>query len=69
MKDRRSVLRFLASSALALPLVPGLGPRAVPAAAAAAPVLARPAGAEGFFIVNGWVLTRADLDALRIDAV
>ena len=38
------------------------------AAAATAPAAAA-AGRNGFFIVNGWVLTRADLDALKIDAL
>ena len=38
------------------------------AAAATAPAAAA-AGRNGFFIVNGWVLTRADLDALNIDAL
>ena len=65
MEDRRSTLKMLAAWALALPFA------ARPASAAAVAPAAPPvsAGAEGFFIVNGWVLTRADLGALQIDAL
>jgi hypothetical protein len=57
MQNRRSFMKFLtALLSLALPMAP----RAV-----AAPV----AAADDFFIVNGWVLTRADLVAMRIDPV
>lgn len=38
------------------------------AAAVAGPAAAA-TGRNGFVIVNGWVLTRADLDALKIDAL
>jgi len=59
MPDRRSFLTFLAGWA-ALPLA---------AAAASAPAVAAAplaAGVAGeFFIVDGWVLTRADLESLH----
>ena len=70
MEDRRSILKILASWALALPLAPSIASGLAPAAAlAATPVARTAAGVDGFFIVNGWVLTRADLDALQIDAL
>jgi hypothetical protein len=62
MENRRNTLKMLTAWALALPLAA----RLAPAAAAATPA---GAGAEGFVLVNGWELTRADLDALRIDAL
>ena len=65
MKDRRDALKMLTAWALALPLAA----RFAPAAAAPLPGAVAGAGTEGFFIVNGWVLTRADLAALQIDAL
>ena len=47
------------------PLAPRIAAAATAPAAAAA---GRNGFFNGFFIVNGWVLTRADLDALNIDA-
>lgn len=66
---RRAFLRSAALAALALPAAP----LAARAGAAFDPVLAgRPASGATVrrlgphFLVNGWVLTRADLDALGI---
>jgi predicted cobalt transporter CbtA len=68
MQERRDFIKTLAS-ALVLPLTPATGFAAeLPATPAATP--AARAGdfvAGGFFIVNGWVLTRADLAALNLD--
>lgn len=58
VQNRRGFLRLLSALAAALPFAPRV------AVAAAAPTQPRE-----FFIVNGWVLTRADLIALNIDAV
>jgi len=57
MQNRRSFFKALTSFALALPFATG------PAARAAA----APAVVQDFTIVNGWVLTRADLAALGRD--
>jgi hypothetical protein len=73
---RRAFLRTAALAALALPAVPLAAPRAAwaglpidPARTAlpAIPVSIRRIGRN--FLVNGWVLTRADLDALGIQPV
>ena len=64
MKDRRDALKMLTAWALALPLAA----RFAPAAAAPLPGRSPGPGRRGF-IVNGWVLTRADLAALQIDAL
>ena len=55
MQDRRTFLRLLSASAATLPVAP----RAIAAA---------PSARREFFIVNGWVLTHADLIALDLDA-
>jgi hypothetical protein len=61
MPKRRSVLKILAS--LALPVLPGAA-RAVPVQ----PSGAVPLG-DGMFLVDGWVLTRRDLEeGVRFDA-
>jgi hypothetical protein len=62
MKSRRTLLKMLMALVAGAPLAPRI------AAAATAPAAAA-AGRNGFFIVNGWVLTRADLEALNIDAL
>lgn len=62
MESRRSLLKMLAVLVAGAPLAPRI------AAAAPAPTVAA-AGRSGFFIVNGWVLTRADLEALKLDAL
>lgn len=54
---------MLAALIVGVPLAPRI------AAAVAAPAATAAIGRNGFFIVNGWVLTRADLDALKIDAL
>ena len=59
---RRRFLKAMGAVALA----PVLGAGGL-AAAAAAP-LATAIAAGGVFLVNGWVLTAADLDALGLDA-
>lgn len=71
LAERRRFLKALGAAAAA----PLLGAAAVaprPAAAAALPeTFAAPAvvpGPGGVFLVNGWVLTRADLDALGLRA-
>lgn len=56
MQNRRECIGFLAS----LALTPTLS---------FMPVFPAAAGSRDFFIVNGWVLTRADLFALGIDAL
>jgi hypothetical protein len=60
--------RFLKALGLALlaPLAGGLagGARAAPAAAG----IRATALPSGMFLVNGWILTAADLEALGIDA-
>ncbi len=56
MQNRRSFFKTLTSFALALPFATGFAARTV-----AAPQ-------QEFFIVNGWVLTRSDLAALRLGA-
>jgi hypothetical protein len=55
---RRAFLTSLLSAAAVLPLA-SLIPLPVRAAAAAGP-------AEGFYMVNGWILTAADVRALKI---
>lgn len=60
MQNRRSFLQALTSLVLALPFAPG------GAARAAAPPAGEVLSGE-FVIVNGWVLTRADLAALKLD--
>jgi hypothetical protein len=71
---RRAFLRTAALAALALPAAPLIG-------RAAAPGLSPGLGLGGpvvpgsirrigsHFLVNGWVLTRADLEALNIEPV
>ena len=65
---RRRFLKSMGAAALA-PLLGGVGIGAE-AAAAAAPVLAGPLPQViplgRVFLVNGWVLTRADLEALGL---
>ena len=61
MQNRRSFFKALTSFALALPFATGPAARAAAAPAAAVSV------AQDFTIVNGWVLTRADLAALGRD--
>ena len=62
---RRRFLKAMAAVALAPVLgAGGLGAAATPFAAGSATVIA----AGGVFLVNGWVLTAADLDALGLDA-
>ena len=63
MPSRRSLLAAMASL-LALPLVPR------PAAALVAPLLPAPEIRRfgRHFIVNGWVLTRQDLERLGLHA-
>lgn len=53
MKTRRTFLKLVLAAAAALP-IPMLAGRAAP--------LAR---APGFHLVNGWILTDADLEALE----
>jgi hypothetical protein len=61
MPDRRAVLKLAAgAAALAAPLAAAAAP--TPAAPAAVPPAA--ARTAAFYLVNGWVLTRADLEAL-----
>lgn len=62
MTRRRAFLKSLFLSALALPAAPLLGA----AAPARAPGIVPRFGAPEFVIVNGWVLTEADL--ARLDA-
>ena len=56
MQDRRTFLGLLSALAAAFPFAP----RSIAAA---------PAAGQDFVLVNGWVLTRADLNALNIDAL
>jgi phage tail tape-measure protein len=65
--ERRRFLKVLGAAAVAPLLGAGVVAAAVPGAVPAA----RPAvvpGPGGVFIVNGWVLTGADLDALGLRA-
>ncbi len=59
MPNRRAVLTALAASAVSLPL-----------AARAAPVAASATVSRfgELYMLDGWVLTRSDLEALRLDA-
>jgi len=62
MPSRRTVLASLMASALGLPLAGG---PALAFAGGARPEIAR---YGRHYIVNGWVLTAADLDMLGIEA-
>ena len=53
MTTRRLFLRLAMAAAALAVLAPGLGR------------LAPRTGASGFHLVNGWILTDADLDALK----
>jgi hypothetical protein len=64
-EDRRLFLKSLGMAALA-PLL-GAGPAAALPAVAAGPALTVTA-LGGAFLVNGWILSRADLAALGIHA-
>ena len=61
LAERRRFLKALGAAAVA----PLLGASAAPAALAAPTAVAGPGGV---FLVNGWVLTRADLDVLGLRA-
>jgi hypothetical protein len=62
LAERRRFLKGLGAAAVA----PLLGAGAAAAMPGAAPAVVRAAG--GVFLVNGWVLTAADLDALGLAA-
>jgi hypothetical protein len=62
MNGRRSFLKTTALAALAAAGPPVLGAAAAPAPGA--PLLIRRIG--DVFVVNGWILTARDLEALRL---
>jgi hypothetical protein len=66
--ERRQFLKVLGAAAVTPLLGAGAGAAALPnfGMAGAAPTVVR--GPGGVFLVNGWVLTGADLDALGLRA-
>jgi hypothetical protein len=70
MNDRRLFLQSLGLAMLA-PLVGGAGAWPAPSGAAAAATAGVRATAlgGGMYLVNGWILTEADLGALGIHAL
>ena len=65
LAERRRFLKALGAAAVAPLLGASAAPAALPAALAAPTAVAGPGGV---FLVNGWVLTRADLDVLGLRA-
>jgi hypothetical protein len=66
LAGRRRFLKGLAAAAAAPLLGAGVVSAAVPGGALGAAAVVR--GPGGVFLVNGWVLTGADLDALGLRA-